>query len=477
MSPQPAVPAAPVWLIPLVVASALFMENMDSTVIATSLPAMAVDLGTDPVFLKLAFTSYLLSLAVFIPVSGWLADRFGARTVFQAAIAVFVAASIGCAVAGSVAELVAARALQGVGGAMMVPVGRLILLRTVPKARLVQALAWLTIPALVAPLVGPPLGGFITTFFHWRWIFWINVPVGLLGLALSAAFMPNLRADAVPPLDWRGFGLSAVALSSLIFGFTVAGRDTLPPGAAPGLMVLGAVTAWVYVRHARRSAAPILELRLLAVDTFRSSVLGGGLFRIGMGAIPFLLPLMLQIAFGLDPFQSGSLTFVAAAGALAMKFVAAPILRRLGFRRVLTWNALLCAGFLLSYSLFTEDTAHWIIIAVLLVGGFARSLQFTSLNALAYADLAPRQLSQATGFVSVAQQFSLSAGVAFAALVLEVTREVRGDASLVTADFAAAFVAIALVSALAAAVHWRLAPDAGQEVSGHRREGDAAPAA
>jgi EmrB/QacA subfamily drug resistance transporter len=281
-------------LIPLIIASALFMENMDSTVIATSLPAMAADLRTDPIVLKLAFTTYLLSLAVFIPVSGWMADRFGARHVFRAAIIVFTLGSISCGLATSLGGLVSARALQGIGGAMMVPVGRIILLRSIPKSELVDALAWLTIPALLGPLLGPPIGGFITDHFGWRWIFWMNVPFGIAAIVFATTLMPEIEVDHVPPLDVQGFLLSGLGLSATIFGFTIMGRDLVPGYvpfvmAAAGLAVLG-----LYVLHARRVAKPILDLKLLKVETFRAGVLGGSLFRIGVGAVPFLMPLMFQ---------------------------------------------------------------------------------------------------------------------------------------------------------------------------------------
>ncbi len=462
--------AATLMLVPLVAAAALFMENMDATVIATSLPAIARDLHQDPVVLKLAFTSYLIALAVFIPISGWAADRFGARNVFRGAIILFTLASAACGFADSLEWLVAARAAQGIGGAMMTPVGRLILLRSVPKSELVQALAYLTIPALLAPLIGPLLGGFITTYFHWRWIFWINIPVGMLGLFLATRYMPDIRADRVPPLDWVGFFLSGFGLASLIFGFTVSGGMVLPRPLAPALVMLGAVLIALYVQHARRAPHPILDLQLFRIPTLRSSLVGGTVFRTGIGSIPFLLPLMLQVGFGLNPFESGSLTFAAAAGALVMKVTALPILRYFGFRRVLVFNALICAGFLAINGLFTAYTPHALILIVLLTGGFFRSLQFTSLNALAFADVPTPVLSQATSMSAVAQQLSSACGVALAAFLLETTRSLRGDDTLVTADFSIAFMIIAVFTAFSAFLHLSLEKDAGAEVAGHARE-------
>ena len=455
-------------VITLVVASALFMENLDGTVIATSLPAIALDLDVDPIILKLAFTSYLVALAIFIPVSGWCADRFGALTVFRAAIAVFIASSIGCAMADSLPVLVGARFVQGMGGAMMVPVGRLIVLRVVKKSEMLNAMAWLTIPALVAPVIGPPLGGFITTYISWHWIFWLNVPIGLVGLVVASYVIPQIRADFVPPLDAAGFLMSGLGLSSLIFGFTLIGRDVLPDWAVLAMIGGGIALIVLYVGHARRSAHPILDLALLRVPTFRMAVGAGFLFRIGIGAIPFLLPLMLQLAFGLSPFASGMLTFAAAAGALTMKFSAAPILRRLGFRQVLVFNTLVSAGLLGAIALFTTETPHLVILAVLLAGGFFRSLQFTSLNALGYSDIEPVAMSRATSFAAAAQQLALSLGVAFAAMVLEVSQFLRGSDDLVTRDCSMGFIAVAIVSAIPCLLFLRLAPDAGAEVSGHK---------
>jgi EmrB/QacA subfamily drug resistance transporter len=456
-------------IVPLVVASALFMENMDGTVLSTSLPAIALDLGVDPIILKLAFTSYLLSLAVFIPVSGWCADRFGARLVFRAAIVVFTLGSLACAFTSTLGGFIAARAVQGLGGALMVPVGRLVILRTVPKRELVTALAYLTVPALVGPIAGPPLGGFITTYFHWRWIFWINVPIGVLGFVLATLFIPDVKEENPRPLDGVGFVLSGLGLSSLIFGLTIVGRDIVPAYGVAALVLFGAVMLLLYRRHASRTANPILDLTLLKIPTFATSAVGGFLFRTGIGSVPFLLPLMLQIGFHLTPFQSGLLTFAAAAGAFAMKLSARSILERVGFRRVLVTNAVISAGFLAVNALFTAGTPHWLILVVLLVGGFFRSLQFTSLNAIAYADIPPSRMSQATSFAGVVQQLSGSVGVALAALVLEGTRWYHGDPVLTARDFGLAFVVMAIVAVSSVPFHARLAPDAGAEISGHRR--------
>lgn len=455
-------------LIPLIIASALFMENMDSTVIATSLPAIARDLGTDPIVLKLAFTTYLLSLTVFIPVSGWLADRFGSRHVFRVAIAVFTLGSLACGMANSLGGLVAARALQGIGGAMMVPVGRIILLRTVPKSELVDALAWLTIPALIGPLVGPPVGGFITDTFGWRWVFWMNLPFGILAFVLATVLMPDTTVDKVPKLDTTGFILSGLGLSCFIFGLTVIGRGLLPGWTPTLLVVVGAVLVGLYVRHARRTPHPILDLSLLRIETFRAGVVGGSLFRIGVGAVPFLLPLMFQLAYGMSAFESGMITFVAAAGAISMKLGAARMIRRFGFRRLLLVNGLLASASISIMGLLSSSTPYVLAISLLFAGGFLRSLQFTALNAMSYSDVDHQQASYATSLYTVVQQLSLSMGVVLAAFVLEAAQWVRGEVVLTPMDFTIAFAVVAACSVTACLQFLTLSPGAGEAVSGKR---------
>jgi len=462
---------SPTRSLTLVVASALFMESLDSTVIATSLAAIARDLSVDPITLKLAFTAYYVALAIFIPVSGWCADRFGAKTVFRAAIGVFTAASIGCALAWNLPSLVAGRFLQGLGGAMMVPVGRLILLRVIPKREMVTAMAWMSIPALFAPVMGPPVGGFITTYYHWRGIFWLNVPVGVAGMALASALVPQVFGEVVRPLDVKGFALTAVGLSLTVFGFTLGGANAAELPAALAMAGCGLALVALYVRHARRTEHPIIELRLLRIPTFRIAMSGGILFRLSTGAIPFLLPLMLQVGFGLSPFQSGMLTFASAFGALTMKLTAAPILRRFGFKHVLIVNAVASAVLVAVSALFTAATPHAVIVSVLLVAGFLRSLQFTSLNTLGYCDIDPGHMSQSTSFVGVVQQLALSSGVAVAALVLDLLRAADGRTALLPSDFSVAFVVIGAIAVASMVSFFRLAPDAGSEVSGHRPGG------
>lgn len=452
----------------LVIASALFMESLVSTVIATSLAAMAADLKVDAVTLKLAFTAYYVALAIFIPISGWCADRYGAKTVFRIAIVVFTMASIGCALAWNLTSLIAGRFVQGMGGAMMVPVGRLILLRLIPKREMVNAMAWLSIPALFAPIMGPPVGGFITTYYHWRGIFWLNVPVGVLGFILASLVLPQIRAETARPLDVKGFVLTSLGLSLSIFGFTLAGSSGPEMMMALAMMTCGVALLILYGRHAQRTEHAIIELRLLRIPTFRVAMFAGLLFRISVGAVPFLLPLMLQLGFGMNPFESGSLTFAAAVGAVTMKLTAAPILRRFGFKRVLCVNAVISSLLLAASALFTAQTPYAVIIAVLLVGGFFRSLQFTSMNTLGYADIDRDEMSRATSFVAVVQQLSLSGGVAVAAILLDAFRSAQGRADLIATDFSGAFLVIGLIAILSTLMFFNLKPDAGAEVSGHK---------
>jgi predicted MFS family arabinose efflux permease len=332
----------------------------------------------------------------------------------------------------------------------------------------VGALAYLTVPALIGPVIGPPLGGFITTYFHWRWIFWINVPIGILGVVLATIFVPNIKEERPWPLDKVGFVLSGLGLSALMFGFTVAGRGFLPVPLIFALLAVGTALVAIYIIHARRTPYPIIDLKLLAIPTFRASVGGGFLFRLGIGALPFLLPLMLQIGIGMTPFQSGCLTLASAAGAMAMKTTAQRFLRRFGFRQVLAFNALISSAFMAVYGTFGISTPVAVIFALLLVGGFFRSLEFTGINAIAYADIDNKVMSRATSFASVAQQLAISTGVAVGAGVIETSQWMHGDPVLRLQDFGTAFFVVAAISAASALVFLRLRPDAGAAMSGHR---------
>ncbi len=456
--------ASPV--IPFVVATALFMENTDSTILATALPTIASDLGLDPIALKLAVTSYLVSLAVFIPVSGWVADRVGARTTFRAALLVFMGASIGCAFSNSLGEFVAWRAVQGIGGAMMVPVGRMVVIRAVPREELVRALAFIAMPALIGPMLGPPLGGLIVTVADWRWIFFVNIPIGILGLILATLYIPDLRDETVPPLDVKGFILSALGFGGLILGLAMSGRRIAPSEVAIACIAVGVASLALYVRHALTVPRPLLDIRLLSLRTFEAGIVGGLFFRFGVGASAFLLPLMLQLAFGLNALHSGLITFAGAVGALAVKPIAQPILRRFGFRNVLIYNGALAAAVLMGYGLFTSATPHVVLLAVLLIGGLLRSLQFTSLSALTYAEVEKPQVGSATSIASVGQQISVSFGVALGAMVLEFSEHLRGHTAPQTEDFAAAFFFVGAVSMVTALLMLRLPASAGVELSG-----------
>ena len=455
-------------LIPLIVATALFMENMDSTVIATSLPAIAADIGTSPLTLKLAITSYLLSLAVFIPASGWTADRFGARMVFSMAVAVFMIGSIGCALSSSVTHFVIARILQGAGGAMMTPVGRLVLLRSIDKSALVNAMAWVTVPALVGPVIGPPLGGFITTYFSWHWIFLINIPIGLLGIFMALRYIDPIRSEDPEPFDLYGLVLAGIGLGGIAFGLSVAGLNLLPWTVVAALVAIGTISMTLYVIHARRTASPVLDFSLLRLPTMRASIIGGFLFRLGIGALPFLLPLLMQVGFGLSPFKSGLVTFASAVGAMGMKTLAARIIRTFGFRNIMVINAVVSSIFLAACALFTASTPLLLIMIILVVGGFFRSLQFTAINTVAYAEVEPAQMSRATTLVSVNQQLAVSAGVAVGAFSVESTMLIRHVSELSAAEFAPAFVVVAIISAISAYFFYQMPDDAGHEISGRK---------
>jgi EmrB/QacA subfamily drug resistance transporter len=461
-------PEAKPKIVALIVASAIIMQQIDATVITTALPQMAISLETDPVRLSVAVTAYLLSLAVFIPVSGWAADRFGGRTVFRAAIGLFTLGSVLCGLSNSVIELTAARVLQGLGGAMMVPVGRLVLFRSVERSELVRTMAYLQVPAQLGPVLGPPIGGFITTYFSWRWIFLVNVPLGLLGMLLVTLFFDNPKDGEPRPLDWAGFVLTGVSLSCIMYGIEAVGRGAGNASVAATLLGLGLVVGAFALRHLRTRKHPLLELSLFRTATFRASIGGGILYRAGQGTLVFLLPLLLQVMFGMTAFASGILTFATAVGSMSMKATARPILRRFGFRNVMIGNGLISAATIAMCAFFTGATPVPSIFVLLLIAGFFQSLQLTATQAIAYADVSNAMMSSATSIASMAQQLSRGFGIAVVASVLHLSLAWRGASELALADFQVAFATATMLALSCLAFVLPLTPDAASEVSGHR---------
>jgi EmrB/QacA subfamily drug resistance transporter len=463
-------PIARSMVVPLIVATALFMENLDSTIITTALPQMAVTFDTTPIHLSVGITAYVLSLAIFIPISGWFADKFGAKTVFRTAITVFTIGSVLCGFCNNVAELAAARVLQGLGGAMMVPVGRLIMFRSVAKSEFVTAMAYLTIPAMIGPTLGPPIGGFITTYANWRWIFFLNVPMGILGFYLVTRFIENYREPDTPRLDWLGFLLTGTALACFVYVCDLVERPQVDWNPVAIIGAISIVAGILAARHLRRTQDPVIDPSLLKISTFRASVLGGTVFRIGTSSLNYLLPILLQVGLGYTAFLSGLMTVAAALGSFAMKIAAIPILRRWGFRTALTVNALISVVGVAICVIFNVEMMPMIIFTILLIAGFFRSLQYTALNSMAFADIPAPRMSTASSFSSMMQQISNGMGVAFAAMMLNLVLVLRGgtqdDMSL--GDMRVTFILEALVTFASAYWFSRLERDAGAEVSGHR---------
>ncbi len=445
------------------------MEQLDSTIITTAIPAMAKSLGTEPVRLSLAITSYILSLAVFIPISGWFADRFGSRRVFCAAIIVFTTGSALSGFAPSLPFLVVTRVLQGMGGAMLSPVGRLILLRSFPKEDLARAMAYVAIPALIGPTVGPVLGGFITTYFNWRWIFYVNIPVGLIGIALALRYTEDFRASAPSRFDLRGFIIVGIGLATLQFGFENIGRHVLPPTAIAASFDVAFVTLGLFGWHVRGHPNPVLDLGLFRIRTFRIGTLAGGICRTGMNSVPFLLPLLFQLGFGLSPLHSGLLTFASAIGSITVRPMSSTLLRLLGFRRLLFANAIVVTFIMAGFTLLGPGTPHWMILGYILVFGVVRTTQFNTSNMLAYSEIPPARLSRSTSLGSAMQQLTLGFGVSISAALLDTVMPHAGVPTL--HDFRTVFLTMALIPLLASPGFLPLAETDGVEVSRHRVRG------
>ncbi|KEC76061.1 UNVERIFIED_ORG: EmrB/QacA subfamily drug resistance transporter [Rhizobium esperanzae] len=454
-------------VIAMIVASAMLMENIDATVLATALPTMARDFAVSAPAMSIALTSYLLSLAIFIPASGRMADSFGSRTVFRAAISVFVIGSILCALAPTLPFLVLARLLQGMGGAMMMPVGRLVLMRSVARKDMVSAMSWLLVPALIGPIVGPPLGGFIVTYLDWRWIFYINVPIGIIGMIFVSIYIDEVKGKASGRFDTIGFVLSGISLGSLLFGFEMSSH------AGEGafsifLIAIGLIFGIAYLRHARRHPSPIMDFSLMKVPSFGTSVIAGSLTRITQGAQPFLLPLLFQIGFGLSAAAAGQIVIATALGALAMKPMAKFVFSRLGFRRSLVLNGIfgtvgygLCAA-------FRPDWPMPLIFIVLILSAFFLSFQFTAYNTIAYDEIDRERMSSATSFYTTFQQLMLSLGICIGALALHGSMAFNDVETPTLGDFSTAFVVVTLISITATIWNLRFSPTAGEEISGYK---------
>jgi EmrB/QacA subfamily drug resistance transporter len=403
-------------LLPWLVAVAFFMESLDTTILNTAVPTIAAALKVAPLSMKAVLSSYTLSLAVFIPISGWMADRFGTRRVFASAIGLFTLGSLLCGISNNIHVLVAFRILQGCGGAMMVPVGRLTIVRTFAKSELIRAMSFVAIPGLVGPMLGPIAGGLIVGYFHWRVIFFVNLPIGLIGLYLVYLHLPDYREKS-NPLDMIGLILFGSGIALLSYVLEVFGEHTLGVGEILGLLAISIVLLAGYGLHAERIAFPLLTLSLFRIRTFRAAVSGGFFTRLGLGGIPFILPLLYQVGMGFSPIQSGLLIMPQAIAAMSLKMTMPGIIARLGYRGVLISNTLILGVLILLFSTIGVGTPVWEIAALAFCYGFFSSLQYTCLNTLVYADVNTEQTSNASSIASTTQQMSISFGVATASLL------------------------------------------------------------
>jgi len=453
-------------LVALLVAGSGFMELLDTTVITTALPHMARTFHVHPVDLNIGITAYVVMLAAGIPLSGWAAERFGSRTIFGLAIALFTIASALCGLSNSLWTFFAARILQGIGGAMMVPVGRLVVLRVTPKSELMRATALITWPALVAPILGPVVGGFLTTYASWRWIFFLNLPIGLIGFLATLVLIQDNGREA-KPLDRTGALLSGGSAIAFVYGASLLGSSAGSLLWSCSLMALGLIGAWATVAHARRHPRPLISFGALATLSFTTTVRGGSLVRLAINAVPFLLPLMLQLGFGRSPVAAGSMLLVLFAGNLGIKPVTTPLMRHFGFRRVLIVNGVILAFTFLGMALISAATPAWVLLPLLLLSGMTRSTEFTAMNTLAFADIPKEGMNSANTLFNLAQQVSFGLGVAVGAILLRLGHVLLGGPDMVGA-FRFAFIGIFMICLLGVIDFLPLAPGAGANVSGHR---------
>jgi EmrB/QacA subfamily drug resistance transporter len=455
------------------IAGAFFMENLDGTIIATALPQMARSFHVGAVNLNVGMTAYLLTLAVFIPISGWVADRFGARSVFGAAIATFTLASLLCGASHTLTQFTLMRILQGMGGAMMVPVGRLIVLRTTPKDQLTQAIAYITWPGLTALVLGPALGGFITTYASWHWIFFLNLPLGVIALILTLLWVENTRTDERHPLDWPTFLLAGFASSGTVFAMEKLGGQGAHwqlPSVILALSLLSGVIAILVAR--RKPATSLIDFQSLRLKSYSLSVYGASAFRIAVSVLPFLLPLMFQISFGLNAFRSGLYLLALFAGDLSMKAFVIPVLRSFGFRRILIVNGVITAASVALCALLSPATPVLLLLAILFFHGACRSMEFTCMTTLAYTEIPPERMSRANGFLSAVMQLSMGMGVAVGAITLRLVAHTHGHSAAVPQlrDFHWAILFMALLALGPVLDSLSLKPDAGAATSGHRQQ-------
>ncbi len=453
--------------LPWVVATALFMEQLDATIVNTAIPSIAADLHVTPLSLKSVVTAYILSLAVGIPISGWIADRFGTRRVFGIAIAIFTIASVLCGLSLNPTMMTAARLLQGVGGAMMMPVGRLSIIRTFPKSELLGAMNFVIIPALIGPLLGPTLGGLIVHWISWRAIFFVNVPVGLIALYLVWKYMPDYKGTERRPLDVVGMILFSCGTALLSWLLEVFGEHTLEPMTALLMLVVSVSLLVAYGWHSSGIEYPLLRLTLFKIRTFRTAVLGGFATRLGVGGLPFLLPLMYQVGLGLPAWKSGLLMMPTALAAMGMKLISPRLLARFGYRQVLIVNTV-CIGITIGlFSIVKAGTPLTMIVMLSLMQGFFNSLQFSSMNTLAYADVAQPDSSMASTISSSFQQLSMSFGLAAGSLVAGyfLGAVPQTNQGMVTSALHSAFVALSVVTILSSLAFWTLKRNDGESIS------------
>jgi len=404
-------------LLPWLVAVAFFMESLDTTILNTGVPAIAQALGVVPLSMKSVLSSYTISLALFIPLSGWVADRFGTRRVFATAIAIFTLGSFLCGISSNIHVLVGCRILQGCGGAMMLPVGRLTIVHTFKKSELIRALSFVAIPGLIGPMLGPVAGGFLIQYFHWSLIFFVNIPIGLVGLYMVLRYLPDFRAKDSKPLDVVGLILFGSGIALLSYILEVFGEHTLSTPALIALLALSCALLTAYWLNSQRLLYPLLNLQLFRLRTFRIAVGGSLLTRLGIAGIPFLLPLLYQVGFGFTPIQSGMLMMPQAIAAMSLKVMMPRLLGRFGYRRILISNTLLLGIMTVCFTTFSETTPLWLILMILFGYGFFASMQYTSMNTLVYADISEHHTSEASTISSTMQQMSMSFGVALASLV------------------------------------------------------------